>query len=82
VPGVIIAQVMPGSPAAQAGLQGAGLETGRIGDVIVAVNGRRVRTIGELTTDLTDAGIGHKVELTVLRDDKERKVTVTVIDIA
>lgn len=81
VQGVIIAQVVPGSPAAQAGLEGANLETGRIGDIIVAVNGHRVETIGELTTELSETGIGHKAELTVLRDNKERKVTVTVIDI-
>ena len=81
VPGVIIAQVIPDLPAAQAGLQGADLDTGHIGDILMAVNGHRVRTIGELVTELSNAGVGHKVELTVLRDDKERKVTVTVIDI-
>ena len=82
IPGVIIAQVMPGSPAAQAGLQAANLETGYIGDVIVAVNRHRVQTFGELASELTDAGIGQKVELTVLRDDKKRNVIVTVIDIS
>jgi len=82
VPGVIIAQVIPHSPAAQAGLQGANLETGHVDDIIMAVNGHRVQTIGELATELADAGIGNKVELTVLRDGKERKVTATVIDIA
>ena len=82
VQGVIIAQVIPGSPAAKAGLQGANLETGRIGDIIVAANGHRVRSISELVTELSDAGIGKKVELTVLRDGKERKVTVNVVDIS
>ncbi|MGZ4994328.1 MAG: PDZ domain-containing protein [Methylobacter sp.] len=48
---------------------------------MVAVNGHRVQTIEELTTELSDAGIGHKAELTVLRDNKDRKVTVIVIDI-
>jgi 2-alkenal reductase len=82
VPGVIIAQVTPGSPAAQAGLEGIDPATGRVGDIIVAVNGRRTYSIAELAAELGDAGIGHKVELTILRGGTQRKVTVSVVDIS
>jgi 2-alkenal reductase len=80
-PGIVIAQVVPGSTADRAGLRGIDPQAGLIGDVITRVNGRPVRTVAELAEALTEAGIGNEVELTVLRDGLERAVRVTVIDI-
>jgi 2-alkenal reductase len=82
IQGVVIVQVIPGSPAAKAGLRPADLATARIGDVIVAIDGHRVHSIAELAAELTKIGIGNKAELTLVRDGKEHKVTLAVVDIS
>ena len=55
--------------------------TGEVGDVIVAVNGRPVEQMGTFAAELDRAGIDHVAELTVMRDSKERKVRVKVVDV-
>jgi 2-alkenal reductase len=81
IAGVVIAEVGRGTPAARAGLKPFDRDTGRLGDVIVAVNGRRVDTVSTFVVELDRAGIGNDVDLTVLRDKKERHVKVQVIDL-
>jgi len=79
--GVVVAEVIPGPAAERAGLRGADPGSGRLGDIITHVNGERVRTVAELADALARAGIGNSVELTIIRDDATRTVTVEVIDI-
>jgi 2-alkenal reductase len=79
--GVIVAQVMPGSPADKAGLIGLNLASGTIGDVIVAVDGKPVQHLANLVSGLEEAGVGAQVELTVVRDARQRTVPVQVVDI-
>jgi 2-alkenal reductase len=79
--GIVVQSVPAGSPAARAGLTGLD-EAGRLGDVIVAVNGRAVATVAELAAVLERAGIGNRVRLTVIRDGSRREFDVTVQDIA
>jgi 2-alkenal reductase len=79
--GVVIADVMRGTPAAQAGLAPVDRKTGDVGDIIVAVNGRPVETIGTFAAELDRAGIDSTAELTVVRGSKERKVRVKVVDV-
>ncbi|MBS3651731.1 trypsin-like peptidase domain-containing protein [Pseudaminobacter sp. 19-2017] len=79
--GVIVAQVMPGSPADKAGLIGLNLASGTIGDVIVAVDGKPVQHLANLVSGLEEAGVGAQVELTVARDARQRTVPVQVVDI-
>ncbi|MCW5592676.1 MAG: trypsin-like peptidase domain-containing protein [Burkholderiales bacterium] len=79
--GVVVAQVVAGSPAARAGLVGVDRKTGDVGDVIVAVNGRPVEAMGTFAAELDRAGIDSMAELTVVRDGKERKIKVKVIDV-
>ncbi|RMA97790.1 Do family serine endopeptidase [Hydrogenothermus marinus] len=67
--GVIITQVQKGSPAEKAGLKS--------GDVIVAVNGHKVKTPNDLQKYIMRAGPGAKVDITVYRDGK--KITVKAI---
>jgi 2-alkenal reductase len=81
VRGVIIANVLPGSAAANAGLRGI-TPGGDIGDVIVAANGKPVAKIADLAAELESAGIGGRVPLTVLRDGSRRQVEVAVQDIS
>ncbi len=81
VNGIVIADVVPGSPAAKADLKGIDRTTGTIGDVIVAVNGDPVQHLTDLTDKLEQAGPGGTVALTVERSGKTRQVKMNVIDI-
>jgi len=83
VVGVVIAEVVRGSPAAQAGLKPLSQRGGNVelGDVIVAVNGRPVESLTSFIAELDRVGIDQAAELTVIRDGKERRVKVRVIDV-
>ena len=81
ITGVAVAEVLRGSPAADAGLVAVDRRTGEVGDVIVAVNGRPVEAMGTFAAELDRAGIGTVAELTVIRDRKESKVRVKVVDV-
>ena len=77
--GVVIQGVSPGSASERAGLQG--VEGGRLGDIIIAADGERVKELADLTRHLDNAGIGKTVRLTILRNGAERTVNVEVQDI-
>src|SRR5690606_39929432 len=68
--GAFIAEVIPEGAADKAGLKS--------GDVIVAVNGERIRTFADLGARVSTLGAGKELTLTVLRDGKERKFDVTL----
>jgi S1-C subfamily serine protease len=83
--GALVAQVVPGGPAAKAGLQGATgtirfqaaeYETG--GDVIVEVEGHKVVQPEDLARFVAAKLPGEKLEVTILRDNKRRQVDVTL----
>ena len=81
ISGVVVGEVGSGSPAAQAGLRPLDRRSGELGDVIVAVNGRRVATLSTFVAELDRVGIGNLAELTVLREGREVKLRVRVIDL-
>ena len=81
VTGVIVADVMPGSPADQAGLRGLDPGARMIGDVIVGVNDRPVRKLSDLTDLLEQAGVGKTVALNVQRDNRSRTIDVGIVDV-
>lgn len=66
--GVLVTQVVEGSPAWQAGLQP--------GDLIVAVEGKPVEQAGELRRELAGRRVGETLSLTLIRDGRamERQV--------
>ena len=68
--GVIVEEVMPGSPAAQAQLQR--------GDVIRKFNGRDVKNIYALRSLLAQAELNKNVELEIVRAGKPLKVTAQI----
>ena len=83
--GALIAQVVPGGPAAKAGLKGATgsirfqaaeFETG--GDVIVEVEGQKVVEPDALIRAIDEKQPGEKVDLTILREGKRQDVEVTL----
>jgi len=68
--GVFVAEFADRSSAKEAGVQE--------GDVITAVNGTKVRNVGELQDQINRYRPGDKVELALFRSNSERKVTVTL----
>jgi serine protease Do len=71
--GITIADLTPpGSPAEQAGL--------KVGDTIVSVDGKDVKTGDELVADIASRKPGSKVPLGFIRDGKKQETTVTVAD--
>jgi 2-alkenal reductase len=79
--GIVIADVVPGSPAERAGLRGVDRATGTVGDVITEADGQPVKRLTELTQRLERVGPGSNVTLSVTRDDRTRRVDVQVVDI-
>ncbi len=83
--GILIADVLPNTPAAHAGLRGTYRNNwGSIilGDVIVAVNGHPVKNYDELYNLLIDIKVGETVDLTVIRHGKRITHKIKTIDIA
>jgi 2-alkenal reductase len=78
----VVAEVLPGSAAEQAGIRGFDRRSGRPGDVIVAANGRPVYSISDFAEVLEEIGIGNQVELTIVRESVKRTVSVRIIDIS
>jgi 2-alkenal reductase len=82
IDGVVILRVLPGSPAAQAGLRGVDAQTGEVGDVVVEANDRPVHRLADLTAAIEAAGLGASVTLKIERDGRIRPVRVTTADVA
>ena len=68
--GIGIHDIIPGSPAERVNI--------RKGDVIIKIDGKYVTDIAELKSNIARAGIGGKLELTILRDGKELTIEVDV----
>ena len=81
VSGLIIAQIVPGSPAEQAGLVGVDTSDDTIGDVITEIDSKPVRDVSDLTEELVKVGVGGSVHLKVLRNGQTRDVDIKVADI-
>jgi S1-C subfamily serine protease len=84
--GGLIAEVVPGGPADDAGLQGGSGERQRFqgtpyeagGDVIVSVDGRRVILPDDLARIISSLRPGQEIDVTIIRDGERREETVTL----
>jgi len=73
VSGVLVVEVLPGSAAAKAGLRPTRRDRSgrvRLGDVIVAIDGKKVQSPNELFLVLEKYRVGEVVEISLLRDGK------------
>ncbi len=68
--GALVAKVMDDSPAAAAGLE--------VGDVIVEFNGKKVLRSSALPPLVGRAKVGKRAEVVVIRDQRRRKIGVTI----
>src|SRR3954465_10799915 len=67
--GIEIAEVVEGSPAAAAGLQPE--------DLLVEAAGRELRSVADLQRLMTEEMIGRALELVVVREGEERRLSIT-----
>ena len=85
ISGVIVRKVIIGGGADKAGLKG----TYRnkygdiiIGDIIVGVDNKKIDTYDDLYNALEKKAIGEKVQVKVIRNNKEKTFTVSLMEIA
>jgi serine protease Do len=70
--GITVSSVVAGSPAEQAGL--------KVGDTIISVDGKDVKTGDELVSDIASRKPGSKVAMGYIRNGKKGETSVTVAD--
>jgi serine protease Do len=68
--GVLVAKVFEGDPAGKAGI--------KANDIIIAVDGKPIKTSRELTGTIAEIPVGKKTPITILRDGKEKTVKVEI----
>lgn len=70
--GVIITQVIPGSPADKAGIE--------VYDVILEFNGKKINTLPEFMNAVAGSTIGRSVKVKVWRDNKEKSLDIAIAE--
>jgi len=72
--GVLVSDVLKGSPAEKAGLEAR--------DIILKINGRDIKSIGQLRNIVAMIAPGTKVDLLIYRKGKEKTVTVSIVEVS
>jgi serine protease Do len=68
--GVIVTHLDPASPALSGGL--------RVGDIITAINGKKIRNERDLMAEFYTAHVGDRIRFTVWRDEQTQTVAFTL----
>ncbi|MCK9385639.1 MAG: DegQ family serine endoprotease [Nevskia sp.] len=68
--GALIGKVLPDSPASKGGMQD--------GDIVIEANGKAIKDFAQLRYLVGLLRVGDKVSMKVLRDGKQKDITVTV----
>jgi S1-C subfamily serine protease len=74
--GALVVEATPDGPADKAGLRGGDPNTGRGGDIIVAIDGERMDNTEDVAAAVAEQRPGTKVEIEYYRGDERRTVTV------
>ncbi|MBI5328040.1 MAG: trypsin-like peptidase domain-containing protein [Deltaproteobacteria bacterium] len=81
--GVLIAEIVNGSPADKAGIRGGKriVRTGNLqvvigGDMIVGISGKTIRTMDELVEDIESMAVGQSIDVTIMRGSQRKTVKV------
>ncbi|MHC4942593.1 MAG: S1C family serine protease [Planctomycetota bacterium] len=77
--GALVLEVFPGSAAEQAGLQSAKVMGGQYfvgGDLIIGLDGKKIRTREDLIEGLGSYRVGENVMLTIVRDERRYEADV------
>lgn len=70
--GAFINQVMPGSSAEKAGL--------KAGDIIVAVNGKSIKSFAELRATIATTGAGREIDVEIIRNSERKTFRVRLME--
>ncbi len=76
--GAIVRKVVPGGPAALAGMRAATSPSGVDGDVIVAIDGKPVISPDDIIAVVGTADPGDTIQVSVIRGGRERTLQVTL----
>jgi S1-C subfamily serine protease len=74
--GALVVEATEGGPADRAGLRGGDPQTGRGGDIIVAIDGRRMNDTDDVAAAVAAQRPGEEVEIEYFRGDDRRTETV------
>ena len=81
--GILIAEVVKGSPADKAGIRGGNkiIRRGNFqiiigGDMIVGINGKDIKSMDDMVEYIESKTVGDSVDVTIMRDGKTRTVKV------
>lgn len=83
--GVLIGQIIEGTPAQRAQLKGTyrdGYSRIHLGDVIVAINGQEILSFDDMYHVMSEVKIGTDIKLTILRKSKILNLKLGTVDIA
>ena len=72
--GVLVGDVIEGSPAAEAGV--------KVGDVLMSLDGRRIQDVAEVRNRIAGLQPGSKLKLEVLRAGKIQTIPVQIVELA
>lgn len=75
-PGALVDYILPGSPIANSGLQPT--RRGRLGDLIVSLEGQPIANGAELRAALNKHDIGDSVTLGIVRDGQQQTIRTTL----
>lgn len=81
VQGILVLDARKGGPAWKSGIKGTSRDKyGRLvlGDIITALNGKRVRTASDLYKLLDKCSIGDKIDMEVLRENNKEQIAITL----
>jgi S1-C subfamily serine protease len=81
LPGPLVVDVPQGSAAARAGIRPTRRDSNgrvRLGDVVIAIDGKKITSSNELFLLLERYKVGDTVSVTLLRDGKQEQVKVTL----
>jgi putative serine protease PepD len=67
-----VTQVVPGSPAAKAGI--------KTGDIIVAIDGKTVNSMDDVVAAVRSNQVGDKMSVTFYQGSSKKKVDLTLAD--
>ena len=77
--GAYVVSTTSGGPADEAGLVAADTTTGRGGDLVVSIDGQAISNFADLNSYLVfHTTVGQTIELTILRQDEELVLPLTL----
>jgi 2-alkenal reductase len=76
--GVLVAEVLPDSPASRGGLRGGGRRDPGTGDIVLSLDGREVKAVEDIVAYLDGRAVGDHVTVTFIRDRVTQTTEITL----